>query len=210
MTRSNQRGFTLLELLVGLTITLVVGAGTVSFVHNQAVSLRTQLSQTDVNDEARALVELMAREIRLAGFNPHCVSPSPVTAIVTAAPQSIRIQYDLDENGAVDAGATASEDVTYQYVTATSTLQRVVGGVATDLATNLPAAGFALKYYDVAQAEIIGAAAGGALTVAQRAAVRRISMKLEPVKAGDPRTTTTVRSTVWTNVMLRNRAYPCA
>jgi type IV pilus assembly protein PilW len=210
MTYANQRGFTILELFVAMMITLVVAAGTVSFVRNQSIALKTQLSQTDVNDEARALVEFMARELRLAGFEPHCASPAVVTAIVAADPTSIRIQYDLDENGAVDAGATASEDVTYQYVVATTTLQRVVGGVTTDLVTNIPAGGFEFKYYNVANVEIVGTGAGASLTAAQRAAVQRISIKFAPVKQGDSRMATNVRATLWTNVMLRNRAYPCA
>jgi type II secretory pathway component PulJ len=210
MRYANQRGFTVLELFVAMMITLVVAAGTVTFVRNQSVALKTQLSQTDVNDEARALVEFMARELRHAGFEPRCASPSVVTGIVAADPTSIRIQYDLDENGAIDAGATASEDVTYQYVAATTTLQRVVGGVATNLVTNIPAGGFAFRYYDTANAEIIGAGGGGVLTAAQRAAVYRISIKFAPVKQGDSRiAATNVSSTLWTNVLLRNRAYPC-
>jgi Tfp pilus assembly protein PilW len=31
------------------------------------------MAQTDMNDEARSVVELMAREIRLAGYNPRCI-----------------------------------------------------------------------------------------------------------------------------------------
>jgi len=208
---TDRRGFTLLELLVALTVTLVVAAGTIGFIRHDTIALKTQLSQTDVTDEARSILDLMAREIRLAGFNPraNCAAP-PVNAIVAAAPQSLRIQYDLNENGVLDAGAAASEDVTYQYVVATQKLQRVVGGVATDLATDVATNNFALKYYDAALTEIVGAGAGGALTAAQCAAVRRVSIKLQPAKTATTRTTNNVRAMIWTDVMLRNRAYPCA
>ncbi len=207
---TDRRGFTLLEVLVAMTVTLVVAAGTIGFVRHDTIALKTQLSQTDVSDEARSIIDLMVREIRLAGFNPRCIVPAPVSAVVSASPQSLRIQYDLNENGVLDAGATASEDVTYQYVTATSKLQRVVGGVATDLATDIASANFAFKYYDAALAEIVGTGAGGALTAAQCAAVRRVSIKLQPAKTATTRTTNNVRATLWTDVMLRNRAYPCA
>jgi prepilin-type N-terminal cleavage/methylation domain-containing protein len=206
----NQRGFTLLELLVAMVLTLVVVVGILSFVRHDSIALDAQLGQTDVNDEARSIVDLMVREIRLAGFNPRCISPSPVTGVVSAGPQSLRIQYDLNENGVLDTTATASEDVTYQYITATQKLQRVVGAVTTDLATDIAPAGFALKYYDAALTEIVGTGGGGALTAAQCDAVRRVAIMLVPAKTATSRANETVSAPLWTDVMLRNRAYPCA
>jgi prepilin-type N-terminal cleavage/methylation domain-containing protein len=205
------RGFTLMELLVALGIAAVVGAGVASFVRAQSLAFRVQMAQTDMNDETRAVVELMAREIRLAGYNPHCIlAPAPVTAIVSAEPQTLRIQLDLNENGVLDAGAADSEDVTYQWNAATQTVQRIVGGAATDLATDVPAAGFALRYYQSSGVEIVGSGAGGALTAAERAAVFRVSIMLQPTKLADVRSTVDVTANLWTNVLLRNRYYPCA
>lgn len=205
------RGFTLMEMLAGMSVALIVGAGAVSFVRAQSVAIQTQMAQTDVNDEARAVVELMAREIRLAGYNPRCIlTPAPVAALVIAEPQRLEIQADLNENGALDAGSATSEDVTYEYVVATQKIQRVVGGVATDVATGVPAANFALRYYQSSGVEIVGSAAGGALTAAERAAVYSVSIKFQPTKAADARIGAEVRADLWTNVLLRNRYYPCA
>jgi prepilin-type N-terminal cleavage/methylation domain-containing protein len=205
------RGFSLLEMLVAIGIVLVVGVGAVSFIRVQSVALRTQMAQTDMNDEARSVVEFMAREIRLAGYNPRCIlTPAPVAAIVSAGPQTLRIQYDLNENGALDAGAADSEDVTYQYNSTAQTIERVVGGVVTTLATDIPSAGFAIRYYQSSGVEVAGSGGGGALTAAEMAAIFTIGIKFQPTKIADKRTTTNVSADLWTMVLLRNRYYPCA
>lgn len=203
----DRRGFTLMELLVAMGITLVVMVGGVVLLRQQLLGARVQMAQTDVDDAARAAVELMAREIRIAGYNPRCIlTPPPVVAIVSAAPQLLRVQYDLNENGALDA---ASEDITYQYDATNNKVQRVLNGVTSDIATDVPTAGFALRYYQSNGTEIVGSGAGGTLTAAEMAAVYNVSILLQPSKAADPRTTTTVNADLWTNVLLRNRYYPC-
>ena len=204
----NERGVSLVDLLVGTAVALVVGTAAVGFVRSQALAMRTEAGQLDLNDSARGVIELMAREIRMAGYNPRCLNPSPVAAIVTGGPQRLRIQYDLNENGVLDGGAAASEDVLYDYDSATQSVRRTVGGQVSTLATDMPSSGFAFRYFQQDGTELV-AAGGGALSAAQAAAVWRMSIRLEPAKAADPRTTTTVRSSSWTNVLLRNRQNIC-
>ena len=79
------RGFSLLEMLVAIGVVLVVAGGAVSFIRVQSVALRTQMAQTDMNDEARSVVEFMAREIRLAGYNPRCILTPPPVAILSVS-----------------------------------------------------------------------------------------------------------------------------
>jgi len=217
MTARNERGALLLEMLAALGIAIVLGAGAVSFVRAQSLASRTQLAQTDMNDEVRGVVEFLAREIRLAGYYPRCTAGAQWAAmnathgIISAGPQSLRIQYDLNENGAIDAAAADSEDVTYQYDSVELKLQRVVGGTTTDLATNVPSTAFGFKYYNCSPgSEIVGAGAGGALTAAQMATVCRIAIRYEPVSVTDVRTGAHARSSLRTNVLLRNRQYVCA
>jgi hypothetical protein len=85
----------------------------------------------------------------------------------------------------------------------------VCGGVTSTIATDVASTGFALKYYQSNGTEITGTGTGGALTAAQMAAVYNISIKLKPSKAADARATTQVNADLWTNVLLRNRYYPC-
>lgn len=63
-------GFTLIELMVAMLLGLVVIAGVSSvFLANQR-TYRTNRALGDVQDNARMSFELMARDIRNAGFNP--------------------------------------------------------------------------------------------------------------------------------------------
>jgi type II secretory pathway component PulJ len=213
----NQRGSLLLEMLAGIVITGVVAAGAISFVRAQSVASRTQLAQTDANDEVRGVIEYMAREIRLAGYYPRCTAGAQWAAInathgiIAAGPQTLHIQYDLNENGTIDAPAANSEDVTYQYDTVNHKVQRVVGGVTSDLATDVPSANFGFKYYNCSPgSEVVGAGAGGALTAAQMATVCRIAIRFEAALETDVRTAQHARSSLSTNVLLRNRQNVCA
>jgi Tfp pilus assembly protein PilW len=217
MRLRGERGSLLMEMLAAIVIAMVVGGGAVSFVRAQAIASRTQLAQTDMNDQVRGVVEFMVREIRLTGYYPRCTAGAEWAAvnvnhgILAAGPQSLHIQYDLNENGTIDAGAADSEDVTYQYDSAALKVQRVVGGVTTDLATNVASANFEFKYYNCSPgSEIVGAAAGGALTAAQMATVCRITIRFEPSTVADQRTANQARSSLRTNVLLRNRQYVCA
>ena len=212
-----ERGSMLMEMLAAIVIAMVVGAGAVSFVRAQSIASRTQLAQTDMNDEVRGVVEFMVREIRLTGYYPRCTAGAQWAAvnathgILAAGPQTLHIQYDLNENGTIDAAAVDSEDITYQYDSVALKLQRVVGGVITDLATNVPSANFGFQYYNCSPGtEIVGAGAGGALTAAQMATVCRVSIRFEPSSVTDQRTLQHARSSLRTNVLLRNRQYGCA
>ena len=208
----NERGLSFVDLLVGSAVGLVIAAGAVVVVRSQTLAMRTSAGQLDMNDAARGVVEFMTREIRMAGYNPRCVTPSPVTAIVAAGPQALRVQYDLNEDGLLDTGAAASEDVSYEYDSASSSLRRVVGGEVSTLATDVPADGFQIRYFNVSGQELIGTGPGGALSTgpsSQAEAVRRLSLRFAPAKAADARTTTTVSASLWTNVSLRNLEYRC-
>jgi prepilin-type N-terminal cleavage/methylation domain-containing protein len=214
--RLDARGFTLLEMLAALGITAVIATGAVTILRSQSLATRTQMAQTDLNDEARGVVELMAREIRVAGYYPRCTAGAQwgvfnaTAGIVSAAPQSIRIQADLNENGTIDSGATDSEDVTYQYNSGDQKIERVANGVTTDVATGVASADFGLQFYLSDGTLITGTGAGGALTAAQALAIRRVAVRYEPHRAADVRTTNEARSSLRTEVLLRNRQDACA
>lgn len=76
---NGQKGFTLVDILVGLAIASVLLAAVVSLFTSMGRSYTTQNVAADVQQVTRAGIELMIQEIRMAGFNP---SRSSTTGIV--------------------------------------------------------------------------------------------------------------------------------
>jgi len=218
--RADERGFTLADALVAMTLALVAGAGAVTFIRSQSLALRVQAGQADLNDASRGAIELMAREIRLAGYWPcgrSATAPcpgacptqagSPWEGIVTGATSTLlRVQADLDGNGALSAASAATEDLTFQYDAANTKITRTAGAgggaSVSDLTSDVAAGAFAFRYYSSAGPEIVPGAGG--LTAAEAAAINRVSIRLEPAKTTDARIATQAKASLWTNVFLDN------
>lgn len=113
----NNAGFTLVELLVTLVISLVIiGAAFVSFNSQQKQTL-IQTNVSDTQQTLRAAMDFIARDIRMAGFTPDRdpTSSFGITDIrfrnlddaVNATGNSfIRFNWDKDEDGVLDANET--------------------------------------------------------------------------------------------------------
>ncbi len=101
-------GFTIAEVLVALAIMLVVMGGIISLFASLGRSYTTQNVAAGVQQVARAGIDIMAREIRMAGFNPLNINS---IGIVDALPNRIRFQYDTNLSGMIETGA--KEDVAY-------------------------------------------------------------------------------------------------
>lgn len=63
-------GFTLVELLVGLFLSLVIGTLALTFMVSSAQSFKVQSNDSISNENARFVLELLSQNIRLAGLNP--------------------------------------------------------------------------------------------------------------------------------------------
>lgn len=66
--RCRQRGLTMLELLVGVAVGLIVVLGAVKLAIDAFGSNRRMLLETRVNQDLRAAADLIARDIRRAGY----------------------------------------------------------------------------------------------------------------------------------------------
>jgi prepilin-type N-terminal cleavage/methylation domain-containing protein len=164
--RKDTRGFTLVELLIAMALGLVVlGAVLKVFVSQN----RTNAAQQEVayaQQNVRAAMDLMAREIRSAGYDPE---DNGFEGIKTATSNSIRILSNLtgdDEPGDPDED---NEDVTYT-VNGSNQLTRS-GNRMVDFVNNLQF-GYILKDGTVLDPP------GAALTAAQRADVRAVIIHL--------------------------------
>ncbi|HID30295.1 MAG TPA: prepilin-type N-terminal cleavage/methylation domain-containing protein [Desulfobacterales bacterium] len=104
-------GFTLIELLVAMTMGLLVLAAILQILDSQNRANVVQQEVAYAQQNVRAAVHLMAREIRSAGYDPE---NSGLTSIPAAAATSIQVRADLDADGST---AGTGEDVTYSEVT---------------------------------------------------------------------------------------------
>jgi type IV pilus assembly protein PilW len=132
---NNKKAFTLIELLVTLAISGVVMAGIYSTYYSQQKSYITQEQVAAMQQNLRAAIYIMQREIRMAGCDP---TENAGAEIKTADTNSIRFTLDItggesdgkdnDNDGSVDEADEkrfsdgfcddTNEDVTYSLYTA--------------------------------------------------------------------------------------------
>jgi len=160
--RKDNRGFTLVELLVAMALGLVVlGAVLKVFVSQN----RTNAAQQEVayaQQNVRAAMDLMAREIRNAGYDPQ---DNGFDAIKTATSNTIRILSNLSGDDEAGDPNDPNEDVTYA-VNGSNQLTRG-GNRMVDFVNNLQF-GYVLVDGTVLDPP------GAALTATQRADVRTV------------------------------------
>ncbi|MFQ5665054.1 MAG: PilW family protein [Candidatus Binatia bacterium] len=199
----DQQGFTLMEVLVASTLSLVALAGFLSFNRGQLFTLRNQANQLDLQTTARNIVDLFAREVRRAGMNPGCGIPG-FSGIAAATASSLRIQADLNGDGLLTA---PNEDITYHYVQETTAVERIDHNGVTDvLVSGVDLNGCVIRYFDQDGAELVPGGTG--LNAGERASIRRIRVELTLAGAAvDPTNTLPLRAQVATDVDLRNRYF---
>ena len=79
-----QRGLTLLELLVAITLGLAVVTGTIQIYLGTSQTYRVQEAQSRIQENGRYALEVLNREIRMAGFTG-CKRGNPVANVLNNA-----------------------------------------------------------------------------------------------------------------------------
>ena len=143
-------GYSLIELMIAMTIGLVIlGAIGTLFVMQQE-STSDQARIIEMQENLRAGMDIMSRELLMAGYDPYKNDPSKAktTGILEANANSIRIAYAEDENNnghTDDAGEY--KDITYTIDTANKTLKREINsGGAQPLALNINSLSLSYTY----------------------------------------------------------------
>lgn len=105
--RPRQRGLSLIELMVGSAIALVVTAAGSTLFITQLREARTLLLEARLTQELRRAGELVARDLRRAGYSGHAGSgPNPYAyAAAATATDGVSLRYSMDanENDRLDA-----------------------------------------------------------------------------------------------------------
>jgi prepilin-type N-terminal cleavage/methylation domain-containing protein len=162
---SNERGFTLAEMLVVCAIVGLVMASLLGLVMAGQQAYWFGTTQVDAQQTVRVAIERMVKEVREAGYYPRnpdttsCAAPPcyPFNAIGTGATSStLTLQYDWSGDGTSAASGTVTdpilnaargERVTYSFSSGTLTRQETgVDGTPLTLATGISALAF--SYFD--------------------------------------------------------------
>ena len=96
---NKESGFTLVELLIAMTIGLIILAALSSTFLMQRKAYDVQEQIVEMVQTARAAMDMMTREIRMAGYDP---TGSAGAGIVSVATDKIYITMDLDGDGVLD------------------------------------------------------------------------------------------------------------
>jgi len=157
------RGFTLIELLISMAVGLALLAAMYGVFTAHQKTFGTQELIAEMQQNARVAIDMMTREIRMAGYDP---LGSAGAGIVSAAANAITFTLDTSEDG--DTG-DSNENITYSLYT-TDGIQKL-GRKSTATASNQPVAehvqSLVFQYWDVG---------GGAPATA--ADVRRIQVRI--------------------------------
>src|SRR5687768_9345058 len=134
--RKNNRGFSLIELLISMTIVLIL-LGIISTLLSRSLSVRARESRkTDALTSAQAALNIMSREISNSGFGIYDgeVSQTAVNGIITSDSNANQIHFranltnfgDGPINPACPVVCTndAGEDVVYFFDDATDSIVR--------------------------------------------------------------------------------------
>lgn len=107
---AGEDGFSLLELAVGLGVAAVAMLAVISIFTTLTRSYTTQNAFSSVQQVARAGVDYMAQNIRMAGLNPKDIKG---VNILAATPTRIEFKLDRNLNGEIDDAA--QEHMAYSY-----------------------------------------------------------------------------------------------
>ena len=97
--RNNESGFTLVELLIAMTIGLIILTALSSTFLMQRKIYDVQEQVVEMVQNARAAMDMMTREIRMAGYDPTDSAGAGIVSVVT---DKIYITMDLNGDGVLD------------------------------------------------------------------------------------------------------------
>jgi type II secretory pathway pseudopilin PulG len=210
-------GFTLIELLVSMLFTFILLGVIYSVYRVQLRTVKVQERRQEAMEYARSVIDLMVREVRNAGHNPHRVTlgagclggvlPGP-PGLLTATADTISFSYDYrgDATGSPPDGdcADADEQIRYRYLSpgprncpsGRGDILRTANGTE-EAITNCNVTQFALEYF------ARGSSTPMSPVVAASVQRVRVTVTVESDEP-DPQFGGPLTATVFSNIDLRN------
>ncbi|NOY53828.1 MAG: prepilin-type N-terminal cleavage/methylation domain-containing protein [Deltaproteobacteria bacterium] len=106
---SNQKGFTLIEIMVSLVVTLVIVAGAYAVFAIQNKSANVQNEVATMQQNGRIAMDVLVEEIRRGAYN-NPANPAGATITVDASGSMITIQKDVNDDGVINDTLASSAD----------------------------------------------------------------------------------------------------
>jgi type IV pilus assembly protein PilW len=175
-TIKHSPGFTIIELLVSMTISLVVLAAVAKTftVQTRQNSAEEQMAQMQQN--VRGALDLMVREIQMAKYYPAGTAFPAGTYGITYSASQLEVKSDVaDSNGTISTATGSVEDIIYAFDSTNFYITRKLGssGTADIVADNITS--FTFAYYDANGTAVTSAGNSGSIrkvtiTIAARTA----------------------------------------
>jgi type IV pilus assembly protein PilW len=112
--KNNERGFSLVELLIAMTIGLIILAALSSTFLMQRKIYDVQEQVAEMVQNARAAMDMMSREIRMGGYDPTSAGFDGITYDA----HQLQIQANIDDDEDIinaDGSYDENENITYTY-----------------------------------------------------------------------------------------------
>lgn len=181
------RGLTLVEMMISMVIVAVMGTALVGFLRTQHQIVIAQNDGVLATQNARAAVDMLARELRNAGYSPRgALSGARINAMGT---DSVSWTSDMNADGDTLDSSAGLWDERLTYRMSGQNLVRVAGGSSTVLTDRVDS--LRVAYFDGT-----GAATADPATVEQV----RIRLYYHTPKGSQP-------GMIETQVALRNNIY---
>lgn len=119
---NKENGFTLIELLIAMTIGLIILAALSSTFLMQRKAYDVQEQIVEMVQNARAAMDMMTREIRMAGYDPTGAVFDGIPYNVD--PSTIDVYADLNDIPGIDNPTGSCEHITYSYDGANNQIDR--------------------------------------------------------------------------------------
>lgn len=128
------KGFTLVEILVAMGIGMVVMAAVATTFTSQSRVYNAQEQVNEMQQNARAALDMITRELKMAGYKTNTGAVAGLTASgVNLDNTKLVIEADLDSDNAINGSAGSSERISYSYSSSAKQIRRRLGSGTSDV-----------------------------------------------------------------------------
>jgi prepilin-type N-terminal cleavage/methylation domain-containing protein len=186
----DRRGFTLVEMLIAMVIVGIMGIALTAFLRAQHQTMVRQNSGVLVTQNARAAMDMLARELRNAAYSPRGVLSNARVKAMDA--DSVSWTADMNADGdTLDSSAGRWDERVAYFVQGTSLMRAAGGGAGVAVTDDVDS--LRIVYYD-----------GDGVVTADPAVVEQVRVRLfystpDGVQAGVIESQVALRNNIYAN-----------